>query len=484
MWLEILTGEDAGRVLEVDRPLVLGRVKGADLILRDPRASGRHAELTPVAEGLRLRDLGSANGTLVDGAVAHDQVLHGGEEIAIGSLRIAVLVEEPAISGTPPPVSVPPAGDAQVEGRSSEPILPEQAAAQAESPSWSMIGRLVDTRARRGRRLTYAALAIAAVAVAAVGVLALTGGLGGEGDEQRVAAVVRDVAPATVAVEARATASPSGLGSAWVLDRDAGLLVTAAHVINSGQRFFVSIGTRTVEARVVGSAPCEDLALLRVNAALEAEALNFGDADQGESVLAFGFPQSAQPDERASSTRGVVSAAHAAFSDPGADVPAYPDAIRTDTALDPGFSGGPLVDLDGRVVGVNAAARTVGDDDRPLQGANYAIAARRARDVLGVLREGDSIASIGVSFGYPESASLDAGNLPEGVLVQGTLPDSGAARAGLVSGDLIVAVNGRPLDRTLAGWCAAAQGIGSGETAELQLGLPDGATRSVDVRFD
>ena len=67
MWLEVLTGEDAGRVLEVDRPLVLGRIKGADLILRDPRASGRHAELAPVGDGLRLRDLGSANGTLVNG---------------------------------------------------------------------------------------------------------------------------------------------------------------------------------------------------------------------------------------------------------------------------------------------------------------------------------------------------------------------------------------------------------------------------------
>jgi len=246
----------------------------------------------------------------------------------------------------------------------------------------------------------------------------------------------------------------------------------------------VRAGTRTLPARVVATAPCEDLAVLRARGALEAEALGLGDAEQGESVLAFGFPQSAEPGEPASSTRGVVSAAHTKFGDPGADVPAYRDAIRTDTALDPGFSGGPLVDLDGRVVGINAAARTAGADDRPLQGANYAITARRAREVLDVLRGGDSIASIGVSFGYPPLGALDARDLPPGLRVRGTLPGSGAARAGLASGDLIVAVDGRPLDGTLSGWCDATAGIASGQSSKLQLAVPGGGTRSVDVRFD
>jgi S1-C subfamily serine protease len=462
MWLEVLTGEDAGRTLEVDRRLVLGRVKGADMILRDPRASGRHAELAPLGDGLQLRDLGSANGTLVDGQSMHERVLHGGEEIRIGSLRIAVLAEDPANTGAQAPEPPPP-----------EPQAP------AESPSWSMIGRLVDTRVRHGRRLTYAALAIAGVAAAAAGMLVLAGG-----EQDRVAGVVAKVVPATFQVEARASASPSGLGSAWVLDRDAGLLVTAAHVINSGQRFFVRTEAGEIEAQVVGVSPCEDLAVLRVPAPFGAQALRFGDADQGETVLAFGFPQSAETSEPASSNRGVVSAAHAVFADPGADVPAYADAIRTDTALDPGFSGGPLVDLDGRVVAVNAAARTIGDDERPLQSANYAVTARRAREVLGTLREGRSMSSIGVNFGYPDPDSLDDRDLPPGLLVRGTLPRSGGGHAGLSSNDLIVAVNGHPIGRTLSGWCNATKGIASGQTAKLELGLPGGASRRVDVRFD
>src|SRR5215207_7670772 len=337
MWLEVLSGEDAGRVVEVDRPLVLGRVQGVDLVIRDERASRRHAEVVPEAGALRLRDLDSVNGTLVDGEPAREALVRPGQEIRIGAVRIAVLASEPAVTGAP----------------IAEPVRPG-VQVETEGPSWSLIGRIVDARTRRGRRLTYATLAVAAAAVVAIAVLALTGALEGASEEERVAATVRTVAPATVRIEARDRGVRSGLGSGWVLDRDAGLLVTAAHVVNRGERFFVG----DHEADVVGVAPCEDLAVLRVAGGVDAAPLALVDAGQGATVLAFGFPEAAEDGEPASSTRGVVSAAHTTFRDPGADVPPYPDAIRTDTALDPGFSGGPLVDLDGRVVGINAAARS------------------------------------------------------------------------------------------------------------------------------
>jgi S1-C subfamily serine protease len=459
MWLEVLSGEDAGRVVEVDRALVLGRVQGADVVIRDARASRRHAELVPHGDALRLHDLGSANGTLVGGEPVQEAILHGGEEIRIGGVRIAVLVDEPAVTGAPIP----------------EPVRPG-VIVETEGPSWSMIGRLVEARTKRGRRVTYAALALAAAAVAIVAVLAVTR----QSEEERVAAVVRDVEPATVRIETRVDGRRAGLGSAWALDADEGLLVTAAHVVNSGQGFFA--GDQTAE--VVGVAPCEDLAVLRVDGGVRGESLTLGDADQGETVLAFGFPEAAQDGEPASSTRGVVSAAHTTFPDPAPDVPAYRDAIRTDTALDRGFSGGPLVDLDGKVVGVNAAARTTGEDDQPLQGANYAVAASRARDVLDTLRTGRSIGWTGASLGYPPAADLADRGLPQGLWIQGIVPGTGAAQAGLKEGDYVVAVNGKPVGATLSGWCAAAAGVESGQTAELALDAGQGRQRRVTVRFE
>src|SRR5918992_1275116 len=134
MWLEVLSGEDAGRIVEVDRKLVLGRVKGVDLVIRDARASRRHAELMPEDGLLRLRDLDSANGTLVDGRPAREAALRGGEEIRIGGVRIAVLAQEPAATGAP----------------IAEPVRSPRV--ETEGPSWSRIGRLVDERTRRGRR--------------------------------------------------------------------------------------------------------------------------------------------------------------------------------------------------------------------------------------------------------------------------------------------------------------------------------------------
>jgi S1-C subfamily serine protease len=464
VWLEVLSGGDAGRVVEVDRPLVLGRVKGADLVIRDARASRRHAELVPEPGGLRLRDLGSANGTLVDGEPASDVLLRGGEEIRIGGVRIAVLAQEPAVTGAP----------------IAEPV--RRPAGETEGPSWSMIGRLVDARARRGRRLTYVALAVAGGAVAAVLVLALSGALSGKSDEERVADVVGDVGPATVRIETRSVGSRSGLGSGWVLDRDARLVVTAAHVVNTGQRFFVRSAGGTAEAKVVAVDPCEDLALLRAARDPGPAAISIDEAAaarQGETVLAFGFPESAEAGDPASSTRGVVSATGTRFADPAPDVPAYPDAIRTDTALDPGFSGGPLVDLDGRLVGVNAAVRSTGAGGRPLQGANYAVAGERARGVLRALRDGRSTAWIGAGFGYPTTAELAGRGLPPGLYVRGVVPGSGAERAGLEDGDYIVAVDGRPLDGTLSGWCRAAGRLRSGQVAKLELT----GDRSVDVRL-
>ena len=84
MWLEVLTGEDAGRTLEVDRRLVLGRVKGADMILRDPRASGRHAELAP------LEDVEGE----VGGLLGEDDVALAADALPPRSTALVLVIED------------------------------------------------------------------------------------------------------------------------------------------------------------------------------------------------------------------------------------------------------------------------------------------------------------------------------------------------------------------------------------------------------
>ena len=236
---------------------------------------------------------------------------------------------------------------------------------------------------------------------------------------------------------------------------------------------------------MVASAPCQDLALLRVRGAegLETAPLGKGsELEQGETVVALGFPAGAAPGDAVTSTRGVVSATDATFRDPSPDVPAYQDAVQTDTALNPGYSGGPLADLDGRLVGVNAAARTTGSDGRPLEGQNFAIAIDRAREVLAELRRGRSLAWTGASFGYPTTEELVERRLPAGLYVTGAVPGTPAARADLGGrGEVLAGVDGRRVGTTLQSYCEAMSGHASGDRVTLTMAGPGAKTREVQV---
>jgi S1-C subfamily serine protease len=456
VWLRVLSGADAGRTVEVPagKAFVLGRVQGCDLVIRDEKASRRHAELrAEPAGGLRVRDLGSANGTFVDGRRIEEAMLAGGEELQIASVEIAVLARAPDAPGG--------GGDA---------------------PTWSVVGRMVDHRTRGARRATWVALGAAGVALAAV-LLVLV--VGGGGDERSAPEVVRRLAPSTVLVEALRGDRRTATGTGWVLDGSKGLVVTAAHVVNEGTRYRVATGGRARPATLVGNAPCEDLALLRVKGTAGLPDVPLGEGsgvEQNETVVALGFPASATATDKVTSTRGVVSSESTTFRDPSPDVPAYQEAVQTDTALNPGFSGGPLADLDGRLIGVNAAARTTGSDGRPLQGQNYAIGIDRARTVLDELRHGRSIGWTGATFGYPTTEELLQRRLPPGLYLTGAVPGTPAARAGLGgNGELLAGIDDRPLASSLSSYCAAVAGRPGGRGLKLTLARPGGKTRQVTV---
>ena len=163
-------------------------------------------------------------------------------------------------------------------------------------------------------------------------------------------------------------------------------------------------------------------------------------------------------------------------------MPAYQDAIQTDTALNPGNSGGPLVDLDGRVIGVNAAARTTGSDGRALEGQNFAISIDRARSVLRDLRRGKSLAWTGATFAYPTTAELVDRQLPAGLYVTGAVPGTPAAKANIAGhGEVLAGIDGRRVGTTLQSYCEAMAGHPSGSRVQLTLARPGGKTREVET---
>jgi putative serine protease PepD len=477
MWLHVRSGPDAGSAVELpaEAPFVLGRQRGSDLVVRDSRASRRHAELTPQGENRwQLRDLGSANGTYVDGTRVTEAALEGGEDIKIGDVVMSVTRRGPAERGEP--VASPPSvTDRTPLGQTD--LAPQLA-------THSMVRRLVDAGTRRASRRGVVAGIGAAVAV--IVVLLVTGVIGG-GTEDAVPKVVAKLRPSTVLVTTERGDVLTGTGSGWVLDAREGLIVTNGHVVNQGDRFAVAAGGRSRPAAVVAVAPCEDLALLRVtdhSGLVTARLAPGGSVRQGETVVAMGFPADAAAGDEPGSTRGVVSADRTAFKDPAPDVPAYPSVLQTDTPLNPGNSGGPLVDLDARVVAVNSAARTSGSDGRALQNVNYAITIDHARQVLADLRSGRAAAWTGFTFGYPTDTDLRDAKLPPGLRVTGAIPGTPAAHAGIAPGTLLAGIDGKAISNTLRSYCDVVAGRASGDEVTLNFARPgQSATRSVKLRL-
>jgi S1-C subfamily serine protease len=257
------------------------------------------------------------------------------------------------------------------------------------------------------------------------------------------------------------TQPEKALGSGFVMDK-AGHIVTNYHVVANARSVEVSFSNSdNLKARVVGSDPSTDIAVLQVDARSRAlTPLAFGNSDGvrvGDSVVAIGNPLGYDR----SVTAGIVSAVQRAISAPNQ----FPidHVIQTDAPINHGNSGGPLINSRGQVIGVNAQIATGSGNDGNI-GIGFAIPVNTVRTVVAQLIKKGRVehAFLGITAKPVTSEIARLFRLPtsHGLLVISVEPRSGAAAAGLragsdtavvsgeswpVGGDLIVAADGSPL---------------------------------------
>lgn len=232
----------------------------------------------------------------------------------------------------------------------------------------------------------------------------------------------------------------NGLGSGVVISSD-GYIVTNNHVVQGADSLLVTFSDgRELNAKVVGRDPQTDIAVIKVDAT-DLPAVTFADSTKievGDRVLALGNPFGIGE----TVTTGIVSAKGRR---PGLGLD-YEDFIQTDAAINPGNSGGALVDVEGRLIGINTAilSRSGG-----FQGVGLAVPANLVSHVTnGLVKSGKVVRGyLGVRAQDITPALAESLNLPNrtGALVADVEPETPAAKAGVQSGDVVIAVNGEPV---------------------------------------
>jgi len=235
------------------------------------------------------------------------------------------------------------------------------------------------------------------------------------------------------------------LGSGFVLDKD-GHIVTNFHVVDSATEIEVSFSNQdTVSARVVGTDPSTDLALLEVDAdatALTPLALADSDAvEVGDPVVAIGNPFGLER----TATAGIVSALQREVRAPNNYT--IDHVIQTDAPINSGNSGGPLIDADGRVIGVNSQIQTGNGGGGGNVGIGFAVPSNTVKSVVAQLLDDGQVdrAYLGVTLRDVDAEVAGVLKLPtdEGVLVGSVQDGSAADEAGIEGGDTQVVVAGQ-----------------------------------------
>ena len=233
---------------------------------------------------------------------------------------------------------------------------------------------------------------------------------------------------------------PRGLGSGFVISSD-GYLLTNAHVVDGADEITVSLSDkREFKAKLLGADRRTDVALLKIDAT-GLPAAKIGDPGKlrvGEWVIAIGSPFGLEN----SVTAGIVSAK-------GRETGEYLPFIQTDVAVNPGNSGGPLINMRGEVVGINSQIFTTSGS---YAGISFAIPIDEAFNVQQQLRTSGRVIRGRIGVGI-EAVSRDVAEAiglgkPSGALVNNVEKDSPAAKAGVEPGDVITKFDNKPIERS------------------------------------
>ena len=232
-----------------------------------------------------------------------------------------------------------------------------------------------------------------------------------------------------------------GLGSGVIVDPE-GYIVTNNHVVEGAAKIQVKVlgeGTTEHDATLVGTDPDTDLALIKINAE-KLKAASFGDSSKvqvGDWVVAIGNPFGLDH----TVTTGIVSATGRRIG-----LATYENLIQTDAAINPGNSGGPLANIQGEVIGINAA---ITSPSGAFAGIGLSIPSNTAKKVVATLKEKGKVSRgfLGVTLQAltPDLAKSFGPEVAEGILISEVQPGSPAAKANLKPGDIIVRVEGRPV---------------------------------------
>lgn len=294
------------------------------------------------------------------------------------------------------------------------------------------------------------------------------------GLEEQYIRVVADASRSVVAIQAG-----SALGSGVIFDGQ-GDIVTNAHVVAGATSYRVFLaGGQSYDARLLGSFAADDLAVLKISAP-GLKAAKFGNSDRlrvGSIVMAIGSPLGLQ----GSVTEGIVSAVGRQVSEPSGVV--LPPLIQTSAAVNPGNSGGALVDLDAEVIGITTLAAQDPIAGGTVPGIGFAVPSNITSDIAAQLIANGRVTNSHRAYLGLQAATVaaDQGNgTGAGVLVYSLVPGGPADKAGVRANDVITSLAGRPVtdQASLSSTLASLQ---PGQTVQMDVTRSDGTPTRLSI---